>query len=240
MTLPQILPQPAPPRLVLWTVCGFLLLMTWDFSGLDLWLAHWFGSASGFPLADHWLWRRVLHDNIRPLPWLVELGLLAAVARPFGSFKKLPLARRVQLVLSPLVALLVVSTLKVNSASSCPWDLQQFGGTASYVSHWAWGVADGGRGRCFPAGHASSAFAFIGGYFAFRQVAPGSARRWFVGVLALGLLLGMAQQVRGAHYMSHTFWTAWICWAVAAVVDWGFGQFIARRAARAAAPTGNP
>jgi membrane-associated PAP2 superfamily phosphatase len=36
-----------------------------------------------------------------------------------------------------------------------------------------------------------------------------------------GLLLGLAQQVRGAHYMSHTFWTAWFCWATAACLDLG-------------------
>jgi len=31
--------------------------------------------------------------------------------------------------------------------------------------------------------------------------------------------MGLAQQVRGAHYMSHTLWTAWLCWSSAALVD---------------------
>ena len=30
--------------------------------------------------------------------------------------------------------------------------------------------------------------------------------------LLAGLLLGLTQTVRGAHYPSHTLWTAWICW----------------------------
>ncbi|MHB1248383.1 MAG: phosphatase PAP2 family protein [Polaromonas sp.] len=233
MTLPQLPPQPAPRRLFLWTAGSFLLLMAWEFSGLDLWSAHWFGSASGFPLTDHWLWRRVLHDSVRPLPWLVELGLLVAMVQPFGSFKKLALARRVQVVVTPLVVLLVVSTIKINSSSSCPWDLQEFGGTASYVPHWAWGVRDGGSGRCFPAGHAASAFAFIGSYFAFRHGAPDTARRWFIGVMALGFLLGLAQQVRGAHYMSDTLWTVWLGWTAAALVDLGVSQLILQKASRA-------
>jgi membrane-associated PAP2 superfamily phosphatase len=38
-------------------------------------------------------------------------------------------------------------------------------------------------------------------------------------VLAAGLVLGLAQQLRGAHYMSHTFWTAWCCWVVACACD---------------------
>ena len=31
---------------------------------------------------------------------------------------------------------------------------------------------------------------------------------------ALGVVYGVGQMLRGAHYPSHTMWTAWICWAV--------------------------
>jgi membrane-associated PAP2 superfamily phosphatase len=233
--------QPTPhtlalPRLFLWSACSLLLLLLWDFSGLDLQLAQWFGSARGFPLESHWLWRGVLHDGIRYLPWLLELALLLAMARPFGAIKQLPVERRVQLALTTLVALLVVSSIKLHSSTSCPWDLQQFGGAATYLSHWAWGVADGGGGGCFPAGHASAGFAFVGGFFAFRHALPATARRWLIGALAVGLLLGLAQQVRGAHYMSHTLWTAWLCWACAALVDMGVSQLLSQKPARAQAP----
>jgi membrane-associated PAP2 superfamily phosphatase len=34
-----------------------------------------------------------------------------------------------------------------------------------------------------------------------------------IAVLA-GLILGLSQQMRGAHFMSHTLWTAWLCWTV--------------------------
>jgi membrane-associated PAP2 superfamily phosphatase len=90
---------------------------------------------------------------------------------------------------------------------------------AQYVSHWAIGVADGGPGKCFPAGHASAAFAWFSGYFVFRRASPVVARRWFVTVLVLGTVFGVVQQMRGAHYMSHTLWTAWICWTVAFAID---------------------
>jgi membrane-associated PAP2 superfamily phosphatase len=236
MARQQIPHTPAQPRLFLWSACSFLLLLLWDFSGLDLHLAQWFGSARGFPLESHWLWRGVLHDGIRYLPWLLELALLLAMARPFGAIKQLQVERRVQLALTTLVALLVVSSIKLHSSTSCPWDLQQFGGAASYLSHWAWGVADGGGGGCFPAGHASAGFAFVGGFFAFRHALPATARHWLLGALAAGLLLGLAQQVRGAHYMSHTLWTAWLCWASAAMVDLGVNQLLSQKPARALAP----
>jgi membrane-associated PAP2 superfamily phosphatase len=226
----------APSRLFLWSACSLLLLLLWDFSGLDLQLAQWFGSARGFPLESHWLWRGVLHDGIRYLPWLLELALLLAMFWPFGAIKQLPVERRAQLALSTLVALLVVSSIKLHSSTSCPWDLQQFGGAARYLSHWAWGVADGGGGGCFPAGHASAGFAFVSGFFAFRHALPATARRWLVGALAVGLLLGLAQQVRGAHFMSHTLWTAWFCWMSAALVDLGVSQLLSQKPARALAP----
>ena len=228
--------QRSKHRLFLWTTLSFFLLLVWDFSGLDLWMAGWFGSASGFPLESHWLWRDLLHDDIRLWPWVLELGLLVAIFWPLGTLKKLPMARRAQLALTTLVALLVVSTIKIYSRSSCPWDLQQFGGVATYVSHWSWGVRDGGTGGCFPAGHASAGFAFIGGFFVFRHVLPRTAWRWFAGAMMVGALFGLAQQIRGAHYMSHTLWTAWFCWTVAAAADAAVSQLIARNRSRAAAP----
>ncbi|MGA8785014.1 MAG: phosphatase PAP2 family protein [Polaromonas sp.] len=229
-------PLQRPQRLLLlWTALSFLLLMAWDYSGLDLWMAQWFGSATGFRLESHWLWRNVLHDDIRLWPWALELALLVAIFWPFATLKKLPMARRAQLALTTLAALLVVSTIKLHSSTSCPWDLQQFGGVATYVSHWAWGVLDGGTGGCFPAGHASAGFAFIGGFFAFRHAVPKTAWRWFAGAMLIGLIFGLAQQVRGAHYMSHTLWTAWFCWSVAATVDLAVSQLIALSASRAPA-----
>ncbi|MDB5829967.1 MAG: phosphoesterase, partial [Variovorax sp.] len=116
-------------------------------------------------------------------------------------------------------AVLAVTLIKSHSRTSCPWDLQIFGGMAQYVSHWAIGVEDGGPGKCFPAGHASAAFAWCGGYFVLRRAAPAVARRWLVVVLVLGSVFGVVQQMRGAHYTSHTLWTAWICWTVAFAID---------------------
>ena len=236
MTLPPLFAPSSPPRLFFWSLSSFFLLLLWDYSGLDLAMAHWFGSASGFALESHWLWRNVLHDDIRLWPWVFELGLLIAIFLPVGTLRQLPMARRTQLALTTLAALLTISTIKLYSHTSCPWDLQQFGGVATYVSHWAWGLRDGGTGGCFPAGHASAGFAFIGGFFAFRQVLPATARRWLVGAMGVGLVFGLAQQIRGAHYMSHTLWTAWLCWTVAATLDAAVSQLLARSRSRASAP----
>ena len=223
-------------RFLTWTFGSLLILLLWDYSSFDLAMAHWFGSASGFALESHWLWRNWLHDDIRLWPWALQLYLLVGVFVPLGSLKCLSMARRAQLALSTLAALLLVSTIKLYSHTSCPWDLQAFGGVATHVSHWAWGVRDGGTGGCFPAGHASAGFAFVGGFFAFRRVLPATAWRWLVGAMLAGFVFGLAQQVRGAHYMSHTLWTAWLCWTVAAGIDAAVSRLIARNRSPAPAP----
>jgi membrane-associated PAP2 superfamily phosphatase len=116
---------------------------------------------------------------------------------------------------------LLVPLLKRFSLTSCPWDLAEFGGVAAYVPHGLLGVADGGPGHCFPSGHAASAFVFLGAWFLWREHSRRVARRWLAGTLVAGVLFGAAQLARGAHYPSHTLWTAWICLALlAAFAAW--------------------
>lgn len=216
-------------QLAVTTALLALLLLAWDFSGLDLPMAHWFGGAGGFPLRDNFFLMTVLHEGAKRLAWLLVLALCLAVWWPLGWLRRLSMHRRLQLAVTTLLAVLVVSALKSFSTASCPWSLADFGDVAHYVPHWQHVFApDGGGGRCFPAGHASSGFAFVGGYFAFRDAAPVIARRWLAAALLLGGVLGLAQQIRGAHFTSHTLWTAFICWCVA----WAMASLFTRLALR--------
>lgn len=194
-------------------------LLAWDASGADLALARWFGTPMGFPLRGQWFLVDVMHQGARLASWMFVGFLLIGIRWPLGVLRRLGTAARVQLALTALVSATLVSLLKQASHTSCPWDLRMFGGVANYISHWDWGTGDGGPGGCFPAGHASSAFAGLGGYFVYRRASLRIARAWLVVALALGLALGIAQQMRGAHYMSHTLWTAWVCWVAALIID---------------------
>ena len=201
-----------------WTVVSLAGVLLWDASGGDMALAAWAGDGHGFALRDHWLLDAVLHDGARKLVWLLELALCLGVWWPWGPLRRIGLGQRLQLAVTGLLAASAVSVVKSFSLTSCPWDLQEFGGLARHLSHWQV-RPDGGPGRCFPAGHASAGFGFLGGYFAFREGAPVVARLWLAGALAAGLVLGLAQQWRGAHFMSHTLWSGWLCWVVALGVD---------------------
>lgn len=210
------LPQRTPVQALVWTAAAFLALVAWDWFGQDLALARWFGTRSGFAYRDHWLFSGVLHQGARRLAWTLQLGLILAIWWPVGPLRRLPRRERVNLLVGTLLTVLAVWLLKNRSLTSCPWELTEFGGIAQYVSHWRWGVPDGGEGLCFPAGHASAAFCFLTGYFWLRDRAPRAARAWLTVTVIAGLTIGLAQQVRGAHYMSHTLWTGWLSWVFAA------------------------
>ena len=221
--------------LFLWTLGILAAVVAWDVGGQDIPLARAFGSSQGFPMRDQWFFVQVLHEGARRLGWLLVLLLALGVWWPWGVLRQLDAGERLQMALSALLALAAVSVGKNLSTTSCPWDLAEFGGVARYASHWALGVVDGGGGRCFPAGHASAGFAFVGGFFALRHKAPAAARWWLAAAVLVGLVLGGAQQVRGAHFMSHTLWTGWLCWTVGWLCDLAASALRLRLAAPTAA-----
>jgi membrane-associated PAP2 superfamily phosphatase len=205
------------------TLLALVLVLLWDLSGLDRAALRLVGSAQGFAWRHHPLTAGLLHDGGRILGWAVFARLVLNLRWP--AWPRVARAQRLRWLVAVVACIALVTALKRLSRTSCPWDLAEFGGVAQYVSHWRLGVPDGGPGRCFPSGHATAAFAFIGGWFVLRDAYPRTARAWLVGVLLAGTLLGAGQWLRGAHPPSHTLWTAWLCWAASA---W----LLARRPAR--------
>lgn len=216
------------------TALALASVLAWDASGLDLTVMSWLGNAQGFALRHNWWLESVLHEPMRRVATVLYLVLWAMVWRPSGFFKHFQRQERLDMVLGVTGALLAISLMKHFSLTSCPWELQTFGGAASYVSHWQWGLADGGGGKCFPGGHASSALAFLALALPGLAALPGSkhrqtAMRLLAVVLLAGAVLGTVQTLRGAHYPSHTLWTGWVCWVLAgsmrAGLTWWRGWF---------------
>jgi membrane-associated PAP2 superfamily phosphatase len=197
------------------TLAALLALLAWEASGLDGLLAAQWGDAGGFALREHWFFRRVLHDGGRLLS-AIALAACALWAWR-GDAQAMTRRLRVAWLGAVVLCLVAVPALKRVSQTSCPWSLQAFGGDATYVPHWWFGVFDGGPGHCFPSGHAVAAFAFLPLYFQWRRARPVLARRLLVVTLAFGALFGWAQLARGAHFPSHTLWSAWLCWTIGVV-----------------------
>lgn len=196
---------------------ALVLLLAWEGSGWDLTLIRNYGNASGFIWRDHWLTRAVLHEGGRwvagaGLAWLILDALRPAIAGPSRNERRYWLAVVV-------VGLIGVPLMKRVTTTSCPWDLLEFGGPVAYVPHWNPFLTDGGPGHCFPAGHAVSAFAFFGTYFLWRTHRPWTARIVLGVTLLLGAAFTWAQMARGAHFVSHSLWSAWLCWTLSVVAQ---------------------
>lgn len=181
------------------------------YSGLDLWLADRLFAAQGqqWVLRQHVLTSTVLHSGGRLLSQLAWAGVAVAwlLSRRIEAWRPWQCALG-RLALSVLLSVALIATMKQLIPVHCPRDLLRYGGDAN--------IGDGG-GVCFPAGHASAGYAWM----ALARV-PHSARWRRVGLaigIVAGLVFGLDQQLRGAHFLSHDLWTAALCWTVAVLVS---------------------
>lgn len=205
-----------------------LLTLVWDATGADLTVMRWIGSPTGFALQHEWWLERVLHDGLRQAATGVMVAVWAWALWPAKRLG-LPRSERLTVAVLSVLGLLAVNLVKNASATSCPWDWSIFGGQVPAISHWAWGVFDGGPGRCFPGGHASSGMAFVTLALpwlwpvAREGRAPSTGWWWLAAALAVGLLAGFVQTLRGAHPPSHTAWTLLICGGVS-LAGWALAR----------------
>lgn len=159
-------------------------------------------------LRDDAIARGLLHDGGAMACRLAWLGVVAAWLATFAVDSLRPRRLRLaRLALSVLVAATLLAMLKQVTAVHCPWDLVRYGGSAL--------PGDGG-GACFPAGHAGAGYAWLA--LAFSAETPSGRRTGLATGAAIGVVFGIDQQLRGAHFLSHDLWAAALCWAVAAVV----------------------
>lgn len=185
--------------------------------GLDQWLADrlyaWQGH--GWNLRDGFFIETVAHGGGRRLSqwlWLATLvTFVLAQRRQRWAEWRLPL---LYLLLCVVLSTAMVAWMKRWTQMDCPWDLLRYGGTKAYHGLFEQ-RASGGAGACFPAGHASAGYAWVAAYFFLGAVRP--RWRWWglAAGLAMGALFGLAQQLRGAHFLSHDVWSLMICWLVA-------------------------
>ncbi|MGV3742730.1 MAG: phosphatase PAP2 family protein [Burkholderiaceae bacterium] len=185
-------------------------------TGIDLRLSNWMydENLAEFPWRDTWFASVFMHKWMKYLFILVGMCaaavLLASRYIPAMARSSDQKRRLAVVVLSFLSVPLIISLMKSQSIHHCPWDLERYGGFAPYLRLFD-SLPEGIKpGHCFPAGHASSAL-WLPAFAAFWL--PHQPRRaLFIFVMGLlpGLLLGWVQQMRGAHFLSHTLWSAWI------------------------------
>jgi membrane-associated PAP2 superfamily phosphatase len=120
--------------------------------------------------------------------------------------------------LSVVLSVGIVGLLKTLTNVDCPWDLNLFGGQYPCVHLFGHRPAALRQAQCFPAAHASSGYALMASYFVFRERSSMYAKCGLLFGIGTGLVFGLAQQSRGAHFISHDVWSAMITWLVALTV----------------------
>jgi membrane-associated PAP2 superfamily phosphatase len=189
------------------------LLTDWDLALADA--AFDFG-LNAFPLRHAWLTEVFNHVILKGLFIVIALGFLITVLWDLISPRSWSWLRRFQFRVVALSAILVptvISILKQISHSHCPWDIRRYGGTEPYVRLFEYLPVGIEPGRCMPAGHASSALWMISFSIFFIPHRLMRAATVLVALLAVGFSVGWLQQLRGAHFLTHTLWSLWVALA---------------------------
>tara|TARA_R110002126_G_scaffold75469_27_gene188443 strand:- start:11256 stop:11933 length:678 start_codon:yes stop_codon:yes gene_type:complete len=199
-------------RLLLVYIVSLLVL---DMGGGDVWLANKFYVLEGYQwsLQQHWFTENILHKDARIVNYIAcSLVLLFTGYFNFRFSRNNLLADSfAALSLSLLVSFILVAYLKAITNIACPWDLTMFGGTEPYFHLLQNRPSYLPYNQCFPAGHASVGYAWVALFYFFKKIKP----QWqYIGLatgLLLGMIFGLAQQLRGAHFLSHDLTTLTLC-----------------------------
>lgn len=181
-------------------------------------------------LKSHRLLEPLIHTGGRAASLVAWLLVVAAYVSSYFDTRLAPWRRALAyLALTTLLATAVVAGVKSVSGMDCPWDLTRYGGDRAFVSLFEHRPSTMPAAACFPAAHASAGYAWVTLYFFFLATRP--RLRWAGLSLALvvGATFGFAQQLRGAHFLSHDLWTLVSCWLVALAGYLAFFKHSSRR-----------
>ncbi|PCI20042.1 MAG: phosphoesterase [Piscirickettsiaceae bacterium] len=195
-----------------------LLAILFEVTHVDLALGDWLFNLEGgkWSLRDSFFFSTILHEGAQTL-FKVIIPVFILIWGASFYIEKLKPYRKVLLYFAIIVPLCVAWTTNIGKLAThvdCPWDLIRYGGEKPYLSVFSIHPGTYAYGKCFPAGHSSIGFSLLSLYFVFLELAP--KKRFYglaIGVIA-GLLFGVTQQLRGAHFISHDLWTAGICWLI--------------------------
>lgn len=209
-------------------LCAILMAFLYPHTGLDARLIQPFYDTQAlvFPLKDDGFLESVMHQGLKNLVtiislivlglWLFGLKIWAARGSSWNKTAWIHTYHRqfLWVFVAMVLATGTISVFKHFSIHACPWSLSIYGGTQPLIPLFGRLPAGAVAGHCFPGGHASGGFALMAFYFGFRDTLPRFAKIGLAIGLVIGLAMGYAQMMRGAHFMSHNLWTAYIVWMV--------------------------
>lgn len=202
---------------------GLLILCLMHLTDIDIALADLYFDAQRqvFPWKSSWFAKNFMHGGVKwGLQAIAVMVCGFAVTdwiKPWLSSSWLRVRLRF-VALSAVLIPLVITLFKRNSALHCPWDIDRYGGHYPHLSFFDAIPVHMPYGHCFPAGHASTGLWLAA--FAVFWLPHQPRRAWLVCWLGLvvGFALGWVQQMRGAHFFSHTLMSVWIACCILLVL----------------------
>lgn len=176
-------------------------------------------AARVFPWRDAWLTAILGHQYLKTALTMLAALILGAALGVAALPQALPLGPLARLRLyvvawSTVLVPLLISLLKQGSNAHCPWDLARYGGSQPYLRLFEALPPGAIPGHCLPAGHASSALWLVSLAVLWLPGEPRKAGRAAAAAIAFGMAVGWMQQMRGAHFLTHTLWSVWIACAI--------------------------
>lgn len=199
--------------------CALAIFFMANYTTLDLMLAdHMFDFSHGQFSDQHvFFYDTVMHTYAKQLllgTWLVLLVFAVLPEKLHSKWLSAALQYRLRWVTAlAVVHSGLVSWLKHHMPHACPWDITRYGGTQPWFPAFA-AHNPLMAGHCFPAGHASSGLWLSALCLCWLPQHPRKALTVAVSGLAIGFVLGWCQQMRGAHFLSHTLTSLWLMCAL--------------------------
>lgn len=210
---------------LLLVVSAMALLWLFHITRLDLQLAapYYDPVNHAFPWRYAWVSKYFVHRYVKYALLLVGVGVwVVALSTKWRARQPRFLIthrRRWWFVAWCFVVVpIAIGVLRRLSPMHCPWEVVDFGGYAPYFDLLSGAPAGLRAGHCFPGAFVASGSWLLG--FALLWYPERKLRSVGIGIAALLLsfALGWVQQMRGAHFLSHTLWSLWISWAVVLLV----------------------
>lgn len=193
-----------------------LLLLLGQYTDIDLWIEDYYydEELKVFPWLDSWFAKDLMHGYVKNViiksGYLLLLVVVWDFLRPWQRITPFVRSRLRFVAAASLLVPTIVRGVKQFSVLHCPWTVDRYGGTEPFLrllDH----VPEGMKaGHCFPAGHATVGLWLAALCVFWLPHKPRVAVGVFSAGLSLGLALGWVQQMRGAHFLFHTLWAAWL------------------------------
>lgn len=195
---------------------ALLILIIGQWTDIDLMIADYYFDplTQTFPWRKTWFANELMHGYVKSA--IINSGyllILLAILDVLFRFKTISPYCRTRLRFVVVASLLVPTAIrwvKQYSVLHCPWKIDRYAGSAPFLrllDHIPSGLQ---AGHCFPAGHATVGLWLAAFCVFWMPHRPKVAISVFFGGLSVGLILGWVQQMRGAHFLFHTLWSAWL------------------------------